>query len=85
MSNYYEVKSYLDHEKDKDLIEILQRISNTSGLPMARVVKMVLLSEASNFENNLRLSKKRGLTKRAPDEKPAGASFIQKLLAAFRR
>lgn len=29
--------------------------------------------------------KESGLTKRALDEKPAGASFIQKLFAAFRK
>lgn len=49
------------------------------GAPESKLVK----SDASEKEALRWVD--RHLTKRALDEKPAGASFIQKLLAAFRQ
>lgn len=50
-----------------------------AGVPTGHLHK----SNASEAEANIWQS--RHLTKRVPDEKPAGASFMSKLFAAFRR
>jgi len=47
---YYEVKAYLEPSKDKELIETLTRISESSGMSMSAVMGLILRAGVGSVE-----------------------------------
>jgi hypothetical protein len=47
---YYEVKAYLEPSKDKELIDKLNRISESSGMSMSAVMGLILRAGVGSVE-----------------------------------
>lgn len=47
---YFEVKAYLEPSKDKELIETLTRISESSGMSMSAVMGLILRAGVGSVE-----------------------------------
>ena len=63
---YVEVKAYLEPEKDKALIDTLQRIADNSNMSMSAVCGFILRYGAANVEKALTVALKSGEGKKVP-------------------
>lgn len=50
---YYEVKAYLEPVKDKELIDTLNRISESSGMSMSAVTGLILRAGVGSVESGI--------------------------------
>ncbi len=63
---YMEVKAYLEPEKDRELINTLSRISDSSGMSMSAVLGLILRSGAGSMEKAIASALKSGANSKVP-------------------